>query len=100
MEDISTPKLSVEAGYVTPNVNVIYGFGFLDLGPEPIILTMPDSNGRYYMVEIVDMYSNAFAYAGGTATGYKGGKFALVGPGPSAHFPQASSVSIAPRAGR
>ncbi len=47
MEDISTPKLSVEAGYVTPNVNVIYGFGFLDLGPQTIILTVPDSNGRY-----------------------------------------------------
>ena len=81
MEDISTPQLSVEAGYVTPNVDVIYGFGFLDLGPEPVILTVPDSKGRYYVVEIVDMYSNAFAYAGGTATGYKGGKFALVGPG-------------------
>ena len=81
MEDISTPQLSVEAGYVTPNVNVIYGFGFLDLGPEPIILTVPDSKGRYYLVEIVDMYSNAFAYAGGLETGYKGGKFALVGPG-------------------
>ena len=81
MEDISTPKLSVEAGYVTPNVNVIYGFGFLDLGPEPIVLTVPNSKGRYYMVEIVDMYTNAFAYAGGMATGYKGGKFALVGPG-------------------
>ena len=81
MEDISTPKLSVEAGYVTPNVNVIYGFGFLDLGPEPIILTVPDSKGRYYLVEIVDMYTNAFAYVGGLATGYKGGKFALAGPG-------------------
>src|ERR1700755_2584060 len=31
MEDISTPELSKEAGYVTPNVNVIYGFGFVDL---------------------------------------------------------------------
>ena len=62
-------------------MDVIYGFGFLDLGPEPVILSVPDSKGRYYVVEIVDMYSNAFAYAGGTATGYKGGKFALVGPG-------------------
>ena len=88
MEDISTPKLSVEAGYVTPNVNVIYGFGFLDLGPEPIILTAPDSKGRYYMVEIVDMYTNAFAYVGGMATGYKGGKFALVGPGFKGKLPE------------
>ncbi len=81
MEDVSTPDLSREAGYVTPNVNVIYGFGFMDLSREPIILEAPDSNGRYYMVEIVDMWTNAFAYVGGKATGYKGGKFALVGPG-------------------
>lgn len=81
MEDISTPSLSRQAGYVTPNVNVIYGFGFMDLRDEPIILEVPDSKGRYYMVEIVDMYTNAFAYIGGRATGYKGGKYALVGPG-------------------
>ena len=81
MQDISTPELSQEAGYVTPNVNTLYGFGFLDLAAEPAILSVPDSHGRYYMVEIVDFWTNAFAYAGGVATGYKGGKFALVGPG-------------------
>lgn len=81
MADISTPKLSQEAGYVTPNVNTVYGFGFMDLGPEPVILTVPNSQGRYYMVEILDAYTNAFAYAGGVATGYNGGTFALIGPG-------------------
>lgn len=80
MEDISTPKLSEEAGYVTPNVNTLYGFGFMDLGPEPIILTVPNSNGRYYMVEVCDMYTNAFAYPAGAASGYEGGMFALIGP--------------------
>jgi hypothetical protein len=87
MEDISTPELSKQAGYVTPNVNVIYGFGFLDLRQEPIILKAPDSNGRYYMVEICDMWTNAFAYVGGKATGYKGGTFALVGPGWEGELP-------------
>lgn len=81
MEDIATPALSKEAGYVTPNVNVIYGFGFMDLRKEPIVIEAPDSNNRYYMVEIVDMWTNAFAYIGGKTTGYKGGKFVLVGPG-------------------
>ena len=81
MSDISTPKLSEEAGYVTPNVNTVYGFGFMDLGAEPTILSVPNSKGRYYMVEILDAYTNAFAYAGGVATGYDGGKFALIGPG-------------------
>ena len=80
MEGISTPELAKEAGYVTPNVNTIYGFGFLDLRQEPIILDVPDSNNLYYMVEVVDMWTNAFAYVGGKSTGYKGGKFAIVGP--------------------
>jgi hypothetical protein len=80
MENISTPQVAAQSGYVTPNVNTLYGFGFLDLGQQPIIITAPDSHGRYYMVEIVDMWTNAFAYVGGQATGYTGGKFALVGP--------------------
>ena len=72
---------------MTPNVNTVYGFGFMDLAREPIILTVPDSNNRYYMVEIVDMWTNAFAYAGGVATGYKGGVFAIVGPGWKGELP-------------
>jgi hypothetical protein len=81
IENIATPKIAEEAGYVTPNVNVVYGFGFVDLGQQPFILNAPDSLGRYYMIQIVDMWSNAFAYVGGLATGYKGGSYALVGPG-------------------
>jgi hypothetical protein len=60
---------------------VIYGFGFADLGAEPVILTAPNSEGRYYMIEVVDMWTNAFVYPAGGISGYKGGKFALVGPG-------------------
>jgi hypothetical protein len=87
MEDISTPKLAAESGYVSPNLDVIYGFGFADLGAEPVILTAPDSEGRYYMIEIVDMYTNHFAYPAGGANGYKGGKFALVAPGWKGELP-------------
>jgi hypothetical protein len=81
VEDIATPQIAQQLGYVTPNVNVVYGFGFMDLRQQPLILKAPDSHGRYYMVQIVDMWTNAFAYIGGIATGYTGGTFALVGPG-------------------
>jgi hypothetical protein len=81
VENIATPAIAAKLGYVTPNVNVIYGFGFMDLGRQPLILKAPNSHGRYYMVEIVDMWTNAFAYVGGLATGYGGGTYALVGPG-------------------
>jgi hypothetical protein len=79
--EIATPTVAQQSGYVSPNVNVLYGFGFVDLRPEPVILTVPDSRGRYYIVEIVDMWTNSFAYPAGAASGYSGGKFALVGPG-------------------
>ncbi len=81
IENVTTPEIAQKAGYVTPNVNVVYGFGFIDLGRQPFILHAPDSHGRYYMIQVVDMWSNAFAYVGGVATGYKGGVYALVGPG-------------------
>src|SRR6185503_10280960 len=80
MENAATPKLAQEAGYVCPNSSVIYGFGLLDLRQEPVVLNLPDSQGRYYMVETVDMWTNAFAYPAGMEAGYKGGKVAYVGP--------------------
>lgn len=79
--------MGAESGYVSRNLDVIYGFGFADLGAEPVILTTPDSGGRYYMIEIVDMWTNAFAYPADGASGYKGGKFALVGPGWKGELP-------------
>ena len=87
VDSIADPVVAAQSGYVTPNVNVIYGFGFVDLSQQPIILSAPNSNGRYYMVQIVDMWSNAFAYVGGTATGYQGGTYALVGPGWDGRLP-------------
>jgi hypothetical protein len=87
IENIANPTIAEQTGYVTPNVNVIYGFGFMDLGQQPIVVSAPDSQGRYYMVEVCDMWTNAFAYVGGIATGYKGGTFALVGPGWEGELP-------------
>jgi hypothetical protein len=87
VENIASPTIAAQAGYVTPNVNVIYGFGFMDLSQQPIILSAPDSQGRYYMVEICDMWANAFAYAGGAARGYQGGTFALVQSGWQGELP-------------
>ena len=88
LPNIATPQIAEEAGYVTPNVNTVYGFGFLDLSQEPVVITAPDSDGRYYMVELIDMWNNAFAYAAGKEVGYKGGKFAVVGPGWKGELPQ------------
>jgi hypothetical protein len=78
VSEIADPEVAKQLGYVTPNVNVIYGF--MDLPQQPIALKAPDSRRRYYMVQICDMWTNSFAYVGGLEMGYKGGAYALVGP--------------------
>src|SRR5690242_4640308 len=87
MEVISSPEQAAKSGYVSPNANTLYGFGFLDLGPEPVIMSMPDSGSRYYMVETLDFWSNAFTYPAGHTAGYAGGKVAFVGPGWKGELP-------------
>jgi hypothetical protein len=87
MENTSTPELAMKSGYVMPNLSVIYGFGFLDLRQEPVVLSTPDSKGLYYMVETLDMWTNAFSYPAGLKNGYKGSKVAFVGPGWKGQLP-------------
>src|SRR5580693_3492293 len=56
IQDVATPAIAEQEGYVLPNCSVLYGFGFLDLRQEPVIMTMPDSGGIYYMIETVSMW--------------------------------------------
>ena len=42
---------------------------------------MPDTAGRYYVLQFVDAWTNNFAYVGSRATGTSAGSFLLVPPG-------------------
>jgi hypothetical protein len=65
---------------VRMNVDTLYSFAWLDLSKEPIILSVPDTNDRYYLMPILDMWTNVFASPGKRTTGTKAGNFAVVGP--------------------
>lgn len=65
---------------VTPNVDTVYGAAFLDLSQNPVVLNVPDTNDRYYVMQIMDAYSNTFSSIGRRTTGTKPGSFAIVGP--------------------
>ncbi len=82
--------------YPTPNVNVISAYAFLDLSREPLILSAPYSQGRYYMIQFVDMYTNSFAYVGGSATGYEGGQYVVAGPQWRGELPASIPRIVAP----
>ena len=65
---------------VRPNVDTLYSMAWLDLSKSPIILSVPDTHERYYLMEIMDAWTNVFASLGKRTTGTKAKEFAIVGP--------------------
>ena len=55
--------------------------GWLDLAPEPIILSVPDTRGRFYALWLRDAWNNLFVSIGARTTGTAQGAFAVLGPG-------------------
>lgn len=65
---------------VTPNNDTLYSNAWLDLSQGPLLLDVPDSAGRYYVLGLLDFYTNPFGYIGTRTTGNGRGRFLLHGP--------------------
>ncbi|MGB8014190.1 MAG: DUF1254 domain-containing protein [Terriglobales bacterium] len=78
---IGKQRLSTPADKVVgPNIDTLYGYAWLDLAKEPQLLHVPDTNDRYYSIQLLDAYANTFTYVGRRVTGTKEGTYAIVGP--------------------
>lgn len=65
---------------VRPNADTLYSSLWFDVGDEPLVLTLPDTAGRYHVIPLMDMWTDVFASLGTRTTGNHGGTFAIVGP--------------------
>ena len=72
----------------TPNNDTVYSGALLELADEPIILTVPDIQDRYWSVEVADCYTENLFYIGTRATGGKAGNHAFVGPKWKGNLPE------------
>ena len=63
------------------NIDTLYSWAWLDLSKEPMVLSVPDTHGRYYMMPMLDAWTEIFASPGKRTTGTKAGNFAIIGPG-------------------
>ncbi len=64
-----------------PNADTLYTTAWLDVGKEPWILRLPDAAGRYYLMPMLDGWTDVFQVPGKRTTGTKTQKYAITGPG-------------------
>jgi hypothetical protein len=85
-----------EKDVVRFNFDTLYSFAWLDLAREPIILSVPNTEGRYYLLPLLDMWTDVFAVVGTRTTGDKAGTYAIVAPGWSGSLPDGMTKIVAP----
>jgi hypothetical protein len=66
--------------FVSINNDTIYSIAQVDVSGSPVLLRVPDTAGRYYVLQFVDAWTSNFAYVGRRVTGTAAGSFLLTPP--------------------
>src|SRR6266550_3394561 len=64
-----------------PNADTLYTTAFLDVGKEPWVISVPDMKDRYYLLPMLDGWTNVFQVPGKRTTGTGAQTYAIIGPG-------------------
>lgn len=70
-----------------PNADTLYTTVWLDVSKEPWVFSIPDMGDRYYLMPMLDGWTNVFQDPGTRTTGGKAQKYAITSPGWSGTLP-------------
>lgn len=65
---------------VRPNFDTLYSRAWIDLTDGPVIVSTPDTDNRYYLLPMMDMWTDIFAVPGKRTSGTKSANFVVVPP--------------------
>jgi hypothetical protein len=81
-----------------PNADTLYTTGWVDVGEEPWVLSIPDMKDRYFMMPMLDGWTDVFQVPGTRTTGTGAQSYAVTGPGWSGRLPAGVKQYKAPTA--
>jgi hypothetical protein len=83
-------------GVVRPNFDTLYSPAWLDMTKGPVVVSVPDTNGRYYLLPMLDMWTDVFASPGWRTTGTQAGNYLVTPPGWNGTVPNGMTQVSAP----
>jgi hypothetical protein len=83
---------------VRANVDTLYSSLWFDVSQEPLVIAVPDAGGRYYLLPMLDLWTDVFASPGKRTSGTGPQTYAITGPGWSGALPKDVTQIEAPTA--
>ncbi len=79
-----------------PINDTFYSTNWLDVGTSPVLLSVPETAGRYYVIAMIGADLNTFGYVGRRVSGTAARRIAIVAPDWNGKLPQVDQIIRAP----